>query len=275
MRETTLATLSPAEFAAAYNTVYQDYLVPFVVDAAWAPSFIAGNDLDLAHSPLWLDDDGGIVGLAALGRRDSRGWVGGFGIAPAHRGKGLAQGLIAALLRAARQRGLSQVQLEVITGNTRAIRTYERAEFAHIREVRIFAQPTDGAPAPDSPAHLHPATPAELLPHGARLRPVRPTWQREAARLAHSPNLAGLALGSATAPDAFVLYAAKESNASILDFAAPTPELARALAASLPGHLPGRKLHLTNEPEESPVCAALDHLGWQETLRQHEMIRTL
>ena len=37
-------------------------------------------------------------------------------------------------------------------------------------------------------------------------------------------------------------------------------------------HLPGRTLHLTNEPEESPVCAALDRLGWAETLRQHEMV---
>ena len=275
MRETTLATLNPAGFAAAFNLVYQDYLVPFVVDAAWAPRHIAGNDLDLAQSPLWLDDAGQVVGLAALGCRDARGWVGGFGVAPDYRGKGLAQGLILALLEAARQRGLSEVQLEVIKGNTRAVRTYERAGFAHIREVRIFAHPADSATSQDAPAQLHAVTPAELLPHATRLRPVRPTWQRETASLAHTPNLAGLALGSAAAPTAYVLYAANDTNASIVDFAAPTAELAQTLAAALPAHLPGRTLRLSNEPEESPVCAALDHLGWQETLREHEMIYTL
>ena len=87
MHETTLAVLSPAELAAAFNTVYTDYVVPFMVGEAWARQHVAANSIALEHSPLWRDDAGAVVGLAALGVRGDRGWVGGLGIAPAHRGR--------------------------------------------------------------------------------------------------------------------------------------------------------------------------------------------
>ncbi len=271
MHMTTLATLSLAELAAAYTTVYQDYLVPFVVDEAWAKQYLPANDIVPAASPLWLDDDGNVIALAALGRRGLRGWVGGFGVAPEHRGQGLASRLIAALLDSARAQGLTELQLEVITGNTRAIRTYERTGFVRTRDLRIFAHPA--ATAPTGPvAQLHPATSGDLLPHGASLRTIRAVWQREPVRFAQDAGLSGLALGSATQPEAYALYRATPTNAVLLDFVAPTIVAAEALAAALPYHFPGHTLRLTNEPEESPVCAALDRLGWEETLRQHEMV---
>lgn len=272
MRETTLATLNHAELAAAFTNVYQDYLVPFVVDASWAGPHVASNDLDLDHSPLWLDDNGAVVALAALGRRGARGWVGGFGVTPGYRGQGLAARLIDALLRSARDAGLAEVQLEVIAGNTRAIRTYERVGFVRTRDLRILARPADAPPAPDDLAQPHAAAPDQLLPHGDRLRATRPAWQRESASLAHLTGLSGLALGSDAAPTAYLLYRGNETNASIADFAAPTLDTALALAAALPALLPGRTLRISNEPEESPTCAAFDQLGWQEALRQHEMI---
>jgi RimJ/RimL family protein N-acetyltransferase len=274
MRETTLATLSHAELAAAFTRVYQDYLIPFVVDAAWAGPYIAANDIILEHSPLWLDDDGAVVALAGLGRREARGWVGGFGVAPEYRGQGLAARLIEALLRSARDAGLAEVQLEVITGNTRAIRTYERAGFVHTRDLRILARPDD-APAPEPDEAVSAAAPEQLLPHGDRLRAARPAWQRDPVSPARLSGVTGLALGPADAPTAYLLYRANETSAGIVDFAAPTVETALTLAAALAKQLPGRTLRIVNEPEGSPTCAALDQLGWKETLRQHEMVRTL
>lgn len=248
MHQTTLATLSPAELAAAFTTVYQDYLVPFVVDEGWARLHLASNDIVSAASPLWLADDGRVIALAALGRRGARGWVGGFGVASDYRGRGLASRLIAALLDSARVLGLAEMRLEVIAGNTRAIRTYERAGFARVHDLRFLTLEPAGAAGRGDP--LSPVDLAEMLAHGARLRPVAPVWQREAGAIARTPNLAGAALGPVDAPDV----------ASAL-----------ALAAALPRHLPGRTLRLANEPEGDPVCAALDRLGWRETLRQYEM----
>ncbi len=48
-----------------------------------------------------------------------------------------------------------------------------------------------------------------------------------------------------------------------------------ALVGALAARLPGRPLRLSNEPAESPLCAALERLGWQESLRQDEMRRSL
>lgn len=269
MRRTTLADLSTAEVAAAFTLVYRGYLIPFALGEAAARQHLAANDIAADHSPLWLDDDGAVVALAALGRRGARGWVGGFGVAPDHRGRGLAHELIGATLDAARGRGLAAVQLEVLTGNARAIRTYARAGFAHTRDLRILSRPADAPDAGGAAPPLHPADPAELLAHAPRLRPVAPPWQREMASFA---GLAGLALGSPAAPDGYVIYREGAGGASILDFAAPDAEAAGALATALPRALPGRALRLANEPDDSPVCAALAASGWGEVLRQHEMV---
>src|SRR5918998_2213789 len=138
---TTLGTLHPQALAAAFNAVYAGYVEPFVMDERAARQHVAVNDIALDRSPLWLDDAGDVVGLGAIGVRGQRGWVGGFGVAPAYRGRGLGHRLAAALLEAAAGAGIRRVQLEVFTHNPRAIRTYQRAGFEHRRDVRIFARP--------------------------------------------------------------------------------------------------------------------------------------
>src|SRR4051812_17071986 len=127
MQRTTLATLTPAQLAEAFNVVYADYVTAFVVDAGWAEYYVATKDIIPEASPLWLDATGAVIALAALGVRGARGWVGGFGVAPAHRGTGMSHALIDAFLESARQQGLAAVSLEVLVNNPRAIRTYERA----------------------------------------------------------------------------------------------------------------------------------------------------
>src|SRR6476646_7300501 len=98
MHESDLTGLSAAEIAAAFNLVYTDYLVPFVMSEAAARYHVAAYAIDLARSLLWRDDAGSISGLGALGVRGERGWVGGFGLAPASRGRGLSGALMTSLL---------------------------------------------------------------------------------------------------------------------------------------------------------------------------------
>src|SRR5918998_3291615 len=90
---TTLGTLHPQALAAAFNAVYAGYVEPFVMDERAARQHVAVNDIALDRSPLWLDDAGDVVGLGAIGVRGERGWVGGFGVAPAYRGRGLGHRL--------------------------------------------------------------------------------------------------------------------------------------------------------------------------------------
>lgn len=275
MRTTTIAALTPAALADAFSLVYTGYAVPFVVDEEWARYHLAAYDIAPEHSVLWTDDDGATLGLSLLGVREGRGWIGGFGIAPAWRGQGLAHRLIAAALDRARRAGLREVQLEVLSNNPRAIATYERAGFVRRRDLRILRHPADLPAGTARQGAIQSSDPASLLPHGPRLRAVPPAWQREPASWADLGGLQGLALDAPGAPDAYLIYRAGASAAQIVDFAAPDADRAAALAAALAAHLPGRVLSLTNEPAESPVCVALDQAGWQEPLRQHELVIAL
>ncbi|MEK7344737.1 MAG: GNAT family N-acetyltransferase [Pseudomonadota bacterium] len=51
-------------------------------------------------------------------------------VLPAHRGQGVGQALLAAAQAHARNRGCCKLTLEVLTGNTVALRSYERFGFA-------------------------------------------------------------------------------------------------------------------------------------------------
>ena len=98
MRMTTLAALDDEARRDAFNRVYEGYLVPLRLTTAQVTRHFEVNDIALAHSPVWLNEDGAPLALAALGLRGERGWVGGFGVAPLARGQGLGRRLIAATL---------------------------------------------------------------------------------------------------------------------------------------------------------------------------------
>ena len=275
MRMTTLGALDPQALAAAFNTVYEGYVEPFVMGERAARQHVEVNDIALDRSPLWLDDAGVVVGLGALGVRGQRGWVGGFGVAPDYRGRGLSHRLAAALLEAAAGAGIRRLQLEVFTHNPRAIRTYERAGFAHRRDVRIFARPEDAPPPASNPGRAQAAEPRQLLDRRAVITSVEPAWQREPASLARLPDLEGLTLGDPASPAAYLLYQATGPTVRVWDVAAADPAMALALLEELAARYPRRPMHIINEPEESVACAALEASGWRETKRQHEMVYTI
>lgn len=166
---------------------------------------------------------------------------------------------------------MREIALEVLTGNTRAIRTYQGAGFVHRRDLRIFRW--DSPFATDEPIGVYPADPATLLAHRARFGPPS-AWQREARGVARTPGIEALALGAPDRPEGFVIYRPSDSGIVIVDLAAATEAVA-LLVGALASRYPDRAMHLVNEPEESPLCCALEALGWREVMRQHEMVRPL
>ena len=269
---TTLGTLHPQALAAAFNGVYAGYVEPFVMDERAARQHVEVNDIALDRSPLWLDDAGDVVGLGALGVRGQRGWVGGFGVAPAYRGRGLSHRLVATLLEAAAGAGIRRVRLEVFTHNPRAIRTYERAGFAHRRDVRILARPEDAPPPASNPGRAQAAEARVLLDRRAAITSVEPAWQREPASLARLAELEGLALGDPASATAYLLYQATGPTVRVWDVVATDSAMALTLLEELAARYPRRPMHIINEPEESVACPALAACGWRETKRQHEMV---
>lgn len=95
---------------------------------------------------------GRMVGFTLIGFDDWGGEPSAFdaatGIVPAHRGKGLARAMFEHALPPLRERGAGRFVLEVIDGNTPAIRAYRKAGFEVSRRLGCFDLHVD----PEAPA---------------------------------------------------------------------------------------------------------------------------
>lgn len=273
VRFVSAASVSLEAFAAAFTAGFEGYPVSVSIDAAWLARRARYEQHDLLNS-LVAFEGGEAVGMAVLAARGARGWCGGFGVVPRWRGRGLGGRLMSELIARARASGLDSLSLEVLAGNTAAIRLYERAGMRVTRDLLVMERPAEWeAAAPRRAAAPQEARAEGLLEHFTRLHPEPPAWQREPAALLAS-KLRGLYLGPRTRPRAYALvkYTA-DGEAHLSDLAAADARQARAMCAAL--GRPGRLLRVQNEPERSPYVAPLLEHGFVETLRQHEMTMEL
>ena len=78
---TPASELGPTDLAALLTRAYEGYEVPMHVDAGTLVFMQEAFDLVLERS-LVARSEGRAVGVAMLGVRGDRGWVGGMGVAP-------------------------------------------------------------------------------------------------------------------------------------------------------------------------------------------------
>lgn len=278
MRITTIAELGPDALTTAFLRVYENYVVPVQMSREWLANHIDTNDVDRGDSPLWLDEQGEAAALGLLGVRGERGWIGGFGVAVAHRGQGLSRRLARDMLERAARRGLRRVQLEVITTNTLAIRTYLGAGFETTRDLIVYVRPA-GAPAPDAATDGIESADADMVlgaaveSRGAGALPGA-CWQREAASIHGRGGFEALTAG-APGHGGFLVYGATPNGVRIAALHAGSPAEAESLIAALMARHPGAPFSLVNEPEDSPHRPALEAFGFTERLRQHEMVASV
>lgn len=273
MRFVSAATVSLEAYAAAFTASFEGYAVPAKVDAVWLARRVRYEQHDLLNSLVAFEGDEA-VGMAVLAARGERGWVGGFGVVPRWRGRGLARRLMSEVVGRARASGLRRLSLEVLQGNTAALRLYERAGMHVTRDLLVLERPAEWKAATTPRGAAPQEAPAdELLEHFTRLHTEPPAWQREPAALL-AAKLHGLYLGPRSRPRAYALvkYTA-EDEAHLSDLAAADARQARAMCAALGGL--DCTLRIQNEPERSLYVAPLLEHGFAEVLRQHEMTMEL
>jgi GNAT superfamily N-acetyltransferase len=251
---------SRRELAAIFTAAYQDYFVPFKVDEETLDYMVDVFDLVLAHS-LVAVEAGTAVGLANLGRRGERTWVGGVGVVPARRGAGIGEQLMRGLFRQARDLGAREMVLEVITENAPAISLYEKLGFQATRELQVL-----------SVAQIEGGDEAEEVDVGAarrliaRRRTEPEPWQRDAQSVANlarrEPSPQGLVAGEAAA-----VFRAETGRVGLLQAAGDGDGL-RTLIASLRSR---GTLSALNYPADGPVATTLREAGAEVALRQLEM----
>lgn len=234
--------------------------MPLEIDEATLRYMVEIFDLDLAQS-LVADDDGELVGLANLGRRGGRTWVGGVGVVPERRGEGLGERLMRELLERARALASTEMTLEVIVENTPAIRLYEKLGFQRTRELDILslASDTAGGPAEDVPLDQARAMVASL-------REEPEPWQRADESV---ENLVrhGRAPSAVANDGGAAIYRADGGRISVLQMAGGEAAL-RELIMTLRGK---GAVSAGNFPSGGTVATALRAAGAQVVVRQLEM----
>ena len=250
-----------AELAELFTASYEGYFVPFKVDEATVGYMVEVFDLDVAGSLVALDGDTP-VGLANLGLRGERTWLGGVGVVPSHRRGGIGEQLTRALMDSARERGATEMLLEVITENTPAIALYEKLGFAHVRELEVLSLPEapGGGGAEEVPLDV-----AQALIAARREEPE--PWQREDETVAHL-------VGRDPAPQALVAGDA----AAIYRMTGPTASLVQAAGGDtgLYGIVTALRalgpVSAVNYPAGGAVSTVMREAGAEVTLRQYEMV---
>jgi ribosomal protein S18 acetylase RimI-like enzyme len=260
-------SLALGELAAVFTAGFEDYLVPIRMEEPGLRSMVHALDLDLDASRVAFAA-GEPVGLVLLGIRGEEGWIGGMGVRPADRRRGLGVALMEGVLAEARERGLRTVRLEVIDRNEPAIRLYEGLKFEHERDVEVWSL------AAEEPATPHTAETAveEALRRTGALRVEREPWQRDDATVRRLLELDPPARAFAQDGGAAIFRAAGPA-VSLLQLASDADDAAEDLVRAVRAE--GAGLHALNLPYGHSAARAIEALGGRVDIRQHELALAL
>jgi ribosomal protein S18 acetylase RimI-like enzyme len=268
----------------AFNRGYEGYVVPLHLDADQLRGHIEGGSIDLSASRMAYND-GEAVGVALLGIREKRAWVGGVGVSPAWRGQGIGRLLMNAVIDAARERSLDVVQLEAIQSNTSAHNLYLSLGFEDIRRLLILEYKLDSSRglSPINPVsqtnvdNIQTVSPADALTH-VNFHTVSNPWQRERDSLRRlEPRMTGWLAQRDGQTVAFAVGIASEKAIQFMDLGFVSGEDAalRALVAHVHNQYPEANGRLVNLGEDDPAWPVLADVGYVETLAQYEMLLQL
>lgn len=262
-----------------FTRSFEAYFYPGVTTAEALARRVREEQIDLAHSPVLLLD-GEPAGMALLAVREERAWCGGFGIMLPHRGRGMAKPLASELIARARASAALRLELEVLTRNERAVRTYAGCGFRTRRDLQIFewCAPGDGegvALGDEGVRWSERGGPraGTLLTRFGDLHHAHAAWQRDLPALLVKQGLQHVSVERGGALVGYALFVGRERGVRIEDLGAATVEDAAALLRALQG-VYGRIISV-NEPSDSPITAAYPAVGFVEVDRQHEMVLEL
>jgi GNAT superfamily N-acetyltransferase len=266
--------LDDTALAELFTLVYTGYALPVHMDAPTMRFMRVALDYDLAASRV-LREGGAAVAITLLSRRGDTGWIGGMGVAPSHRGRGLGERVMREVLEAARALGICRVGLEVLVQNEHAFRLYERLGFRTTRKLDVW-----GFPAPDfadDGPSLEPVAVEEAQEFVRAHRTAPEPWQRAdgtvAALRGDGAVFEGLlARRGGRTVGAMVCRVA--GRASVIQMATLPGEHAaatRALLASLRRDDAPQGVRWLNLPQDDPAAAYVRSLNPTLEASQHEM----
>lgn len=268
----TVQNLTPAteldrdRLVALVNEVYADYAVPLRVDAGTLAFMQEAFDIAPEASRVaWRE--GRPVGLAFLGIRGDHGWVGGMGVIPAERRKGVGERLMRELLEAARAAGVRELRLEVLEQNRPARTLYEKLGFRVVRRLEVWCW--GGTPPPlKRVAQAGDPRAARRRITAARREPE--PWQRADETLDRL-DVSTPALRAVSTDEGDAIYRVTDGRASVLQLHASGEAAAGELLDTIRTRPGITQLRFLNVPASDPASAALRARGATCEVTQVEM----
>lgn len=264
-----------ATLAEIYNETRVDYIVPMPMNAARMKEYVVAYDVSLESSYIVLDDERNPVGLGMLGIRGHRAWITRLGVLPSQRGKRLGQALMDAMREAAWERGCTQIQLEVIEGNTPARGLFLTNGFMDVRDLLVVRRPPrtgQTSPLIDAKLEINPIIPDEIADILASRTDI-PSWLEESESLLKWGKLRGYEAINANGERSWVIYHAGTLQLTHFAFGSFINErMARTLIFAVHAAHPLNDTKIENIPADSPYWPVMQSLGYIPTFTRQEMV---
>lgn len=266
LQYSTLADSDLNEITQAWNRCWQGYLFEMNYSEAQMKAWLHQCQVDLSHS-VAIRESEKIVGFALLSVEKEGGWIAGTSIDPFFRGQHLFLPLMTTQIQYARDLGLKQLKLEVLTQN-HAARVYEAVGFKQMRELYVYRFPKGTIKADLFPTGRRYFREVPLADYfEARIRAeFSPAWQRRENYLRRYPTLKAWLNFNGTAGMLFT----GEGFTTLLDAWTNSWEQAEKLVFSILEVTDGN-FNLTNQPKDW-LSAYLTQLGISPITIQNEMI---
>ena len=250
--------LSPASeldlegLAKLFNAAYEGYPVPMHVDAGAIEFMLEALDLVPERSRV-ASRAGEPVGVAMLGVRQSRGWVGGMGVVAAARRTGVGLRLMRAIMDEARAAGVRELFLEVLEENRSARTLYERLGFRALRRLEVW---TYAGPPPTDGGRAQACDPRSARNRIQAARTAPEPWQR-ADETVDRLDVSTPALRAVTLSGGDAVYRVNDGRASVLQLVANSELAAGVLLDTIRSREGVNVVRFLNVPSTDRAVAAL------------------
>lgn len=258
-----------ADFVVAFNTAYQDYIVPIQIDIDQMRQIVRRDSVDLSASRVVLADDE-IVAITMLAKRGKRGWIGGVGVVPEHRGKGIGRMMMQEIINVAKEDGLEAVELEVIDTNTPAYNLYLSLGFKTLRRLLILAQ--NEVPPLVEEIPVRRVSSAHALHFHQDFHQLPSPWQRHLSALRMlTIDMDGWAAVQDGQTLAYAVATVTDRQMRFMDMAFSEGQeqaMKAVVAYAQQRNPPARFINLAEDDRVWPV---LSKMGYEVTMRQYQM----
>lgn len=266
------------QLADIYSQARVDYIVPMPMNGKRMMEYVQHYDVNLTLSLVALDaDDYSPMGVCMLGVRAQRGWVTRLGIIPRKRRNSAGRHLMQTVIQRAQEQGITQLQLEVIVGNTPALTLFEKMGFSITRDLLIVRRPpARPANPPEEPvAEVTLTEDWETIAEALAMRHDQPTWLEETVSLRNAGGMRLLTVRLTDGAEGWLAFQRTPFQLTHFVFAPDMPtHLYSALIAQLHAAFPVQDTKVENVPLDHPAWAsgAFQQHGYLEVFRRHEMV---